>query len=288
MMAKDGSTGPVTLYKSGRAEVVNVDPQPEQIAIYDPTEMKVVILAGGKGTRLHDVSKGVIPKPMVRIGDVPFLEHIIGIYSAQGFRKFIVAAGYLGEVITDWLDANREKLKALADEITVVDTGVETQTGGRLLRLAEYIGDDPSFMMTYGDGFSDVNLAALLEFHSNILHQYIPLPSMPMVTLTAANPPARFGNLVINEGFAVSFGEKPQMPDAWINAGFYVIDAGILELIPGDDCRFEYDVLPILAVQRRLGAFQHPGFFQMCDTWRDLKKLQQMWSSGEPPWARWK
>lgn len=280
-MAKDPAMGPVSVgQSSGQVGLANM-PEP-QLDVAEPTPIKVVIWAGGRGTRLHDVTKGVLPKPMIRVGDIPLLEHIMRSYAAQGFRDFIVAAGYLREVIEDWV-VSHKKIGEFADNITVVDTGIDTQTGGRLARLSEHLEGTDLFLATYGDGLSDVNLVALLEFHRNLTHP----TGLPMVTLTAANPPARFGNLVINNGYAVSFGEKTQVPDAWINSGFYVIDTGVLGLIPGDNSRFEYDILPILAVQHRLGAFQHPGYFQMCDTFRDFQILKQSWASGNPPWRRW-
>ena len=280
--------GPVTVGQStGQVALVNLpEPQAEGFVIAPPSPIKVVIWAGGRGTRLQDVTKGVLPKPMIRVGGIPLLEHIMRIYGAQGFRDFIIAAGFLREVIEEWV-VEHKNLNEFADNITVVDTGIETQTGGRLARLADELAGTELFLATYGDGLSDVNLVALLEFHNSFKFTDSPNPQVPMVTLTAANPPARFGNLVIEGGYATSFGEKSQVPDAWINAGFYVIDTGILNLIPGDNSRFEYDILPILAVQRRLGAFQHPGFFQMIDNWREFQTVKDMWASGKPPWRRW-
>ena len=238
-----------------------------------------MILAGGKGTRLQDVSKGIVPKPMIRVAEMPLLEHVMRIYSAQGFRNFVVAAGFLKEVIIEWMADNRARLGQLADAIDVVDTGQETQTGGRLLRLAHLLANQDLFMLTYGDGLADVNLAALLEQHTRLGVD---------VTLTAAHPPSRFGTMDIDrDGLVSVFGEKAQSAEDWINSGFYVMNPSILRLIAGDNSRLEYDVLPILASQRRLAAFQHPGFFQMCDTWRDLETLRQIWASGNPPWARW-
>lgn len=293
-MARDPSTGPVTVGytdPSGVLRTVNVPPepapQPKQITFFDPSAIPVVILAGGRGTRIQDVSKGVLPKPMIQVGEMPLVEHIIRIYSAQGFRKFIIAAGFLKEVIMEWVADNRVRLRQLADEIDVVNTGEETQTGGRILRLAKQLDGQSIFMLTYGDGVADVNLAALLEQHARIAAR-TSASGIGIITLTAARPPARFGSMVINaDGFVTSFGEKVQATEGWINAGFYVVDTAVLRLIAGDNSRLEYDVLPILASQFRLGAFQHPGFFQMCDTWRDLETLKQLWASGNPPWARW-
>lgn len=283
MMARDPSSGPVTVgYTEGQIRTVNV-PAPAQISLFDPSQIQVVILAGGRGTRLQDVSKGMLPKPMVTVGEMPLLEHIMRIYAAQGFRRFVIAAGFLKEVIVEWVADNRIRLRQMADEIEVVDTGENTQTGGRIRALADHL-DGTLFMMTYGDGLSDVNLAALLDVH---LRLQIQSPH-GLVTLTAARPPARFGSMDIGpSGFVRQFGEKVQMSEGWINSGFYVIDRPILRLIAGENSRFEYDVLPILATQQSLAAFQHPGFFQMVDTYRDLQTLKELWASGNPPWARW-
>lgn len=281
-MAKDATQGPVTVGQStGNVRMVNL-PEGQGIPAAPQGPVKTVILAGGRGTRLMDQTKGVLPKPMVRVGDMPMLEHIMRIYSAQGFRNFVIAAGYLGEVIQEWV-VEHKKLKEFADDVVVADTGIETQTGGRLARLAEHLADDYYFMLTYGDGFSDVNLGAALEYHAQVQSR----TEQGIVTMTAARPPARFGSMRIENGMAVEFGEKIQAAEGWINAGFYVVDTGILNMIPGDNCRFEYDILPILATQLRLAAFQHPGFFQMCDNWRDWNRLKTLWASGDAPWARW-
>lgn len=288
-MARDPFSGPVTVgYTEGELRVVNVPPQPSQvkevIAFFDPSAIPVVILAGGRGTRLQDVSKGILPKPMIEIGEMPLLEHIIRIYSAQGFRKFFVAAGFLKEVIVGWVDDNRTRLGQFVDEIDVVDTGEETQTGGRLGKLSDKLVAQDIFMLTYGDGVADVNLAALLEQHARLQTE----TSQGLVTLTAARPPARFGSLTINsQGFVTNFGEKVQAAEGLVNAGFYAVDTKILRLVAGDNSRLEYDILPILATQGRLAAFQHPGFFGCIDTWRDLQGLKELWASGNPPWARW-
>lgn len=300
-MAKDPRVGPVTVgYTEGQLRTVNLpegqqDPlatatapmpvqQSQPLVLFDPSQIKVVILAGGRGTRLQDVSKGVLPKPMIRVGEMPLVEHIMRIYAAQGFRKFIIAAGFLKEVIIEWVADNRIRLRQMADEIEVVDTGEDTQTGGRIRALADHLNYGPFFMMTYGDGLSDVNLAALLDLHLRLQLQ----SPQGLVTLTAARPPARFGSMDIGpSGFVRAFGEKVQMTEGWINSGFYVIDRSILRLIAGENSKFEYDVLPILASQQSLAAFQHPGFFQMVDNWRDLQTLKELWASGNPPWARW-
>jgi glucose-1-phosphate cytidylyltransferase len=292
MMAKDPSTGPITRYGTDGQTFTNVDesePTPEQ----EPTQIlepvgegvKVVILAGGRGTRLMDETHGTIPKPLVEVGGVPMIEHIMRIYSCQGFGDFIIAAGYLGEKLEEWAWDNKERLAEFSNNVTVIDTGEETQTGSRLLRLQPYLEGEEFFLMTYGDGLADVNIAALLEHH-RMLQQAG--RSKAQVTLTAARPPARFGNLLIDHGFAVKFGEKSQSTVGWINAGFYIIKPEVLNIVPSKDtCKLEYDILPVLAMQERLGAYQHPGYFQMCDTWRDLKKMNDVWEAGNAPWARW-
>lgn len=244
--------------------------------------MKVVILAGGKGTRLMDETKDLIPKPMVKVGGTPMLEHIIRIYAAQGFKQFIVAGGHKVGLIQLWIEGRQDHLrfKCGIDHVVVADTGEETQTGGRLQALVEQgILPYEPFMMTYGDGMADVNLSALLRFHEN------KSLAGASVTLTAVNPPSRFGLLQIDQGYAKLFIEKSQGVDGWINGGFYVIEPEALEMINGRACRWEYDVLPLLAIQGRLAAFQHPGYFQMCDTWRDLQRLEEDYEKNAP-WLR--
>lgn len=244
--------------------------------------MKIVILAGGKGTRMMDETMGLIPKPMVPVGNIPMLEHVIRIYASQGFRDFIIAGGHLIDKIHDW---HEDRFPVLSNRyesiiVNVVDTGSETQTGGRLHNLADRgLLDFKPFMMTYGDGMADVNLKALLQFHKD------KALAGASATLTAVNPPSRFGLLRITRGFARTFTEKTQTEDGWINGGFYVIEPEALEMVNGKACRWEYDVLPVLALQGRLAAFQHPGFFQMCDTWRDLQVLNHAYENGAP-WLR--
>ncbi len=246
--------------------------------------MKTVILAGGRGTRLMDETHGEIPKPMLRVGGIPMLEHIMRIYIAHGFGDFVVATGYLGHVIHRWSMRFSERVERYGRtdiSLQAIHTGNDSQTGGRLRWLAEAgVLDYEPFMMTYGDGMADVNLKALLQFHHEKSNEGA------LVTLTAVHPPSRFGKLDISNGWATSFGEKTgRQIEGWINAGFYVIEPEAVELVNGESCRWEYDVLPILALQGRLAVYQHPGFFQMCDTWRELQLLNEIHDSGAP-WLR--
>lgn len=240
--------------------------------------MPVVIFAGGRGTRLEEETRGVIPKPLVEVGGRPMLEHIVGIYAGQGFMDFVIAAGYKGESIFEWAQAFRGKPSYRGERISVVDTGLETQTGGRLQRLAELL--DRRFMLTYGDGVADINLAALLDFHEQ------KAAAGALVTLTAVRPPSRWGSLWIEDGLARIFTEKPQADSGWINGGFYVVEPKALALIPGPEAMWEHDVLPVLASQRRLAAYQHMGFWQCLDTPREKALLDELWVQNRAPWAR--
>ncbi len=240
--------------------------------------MKVVILAGGYGTRLQEETKD-IPKPMVTIGGIPILWHIIKNFVDQGLAEIIVAGGYKWEVIRDFIKDKFAELERV--NITVVNTGFHSGTGGRIKRLEPSLMDEP-FLLTYGDGLADINYEMLYDHHARMqnLHDVL-------VTLTAVNPPSRFGRLRVEDGLCSIFTEKGQDPEGWINSGFYIVDPRVLYLIPGDACVWEKDVLPILALQNRLAAFQHVGEFQMMDTWRDRKYLESVWSGGNAFWTRW-
>jgi glucose-1-phosphate cytidylyltransferase len=256
--------------------------------------MKVVILAGGLGTRLQEETS-VKPKPMVEIGGKPILWHIMNIYASQGFNEFIVALGYKSEVIKDYflnfhvfrkdltIDLHNGRVDSHDGEtenwiVHLVDTGEKTQTGGRLRRLAQWIGSE-TFMMTYGDGVSDINLNKLIEFH----HQ-----SGRLATVTAVHPPSRFGELVIDNNQVSHFDEKPQTAEGWINGGFFVLEPQVLNYIDSDSIPWERAPLQSLAAEGQLDAYKHNGFWQCMDTLRDVQLLEKLWAEGKAPWKVWK
>ena len=253
--------------------------------------MKVVILAGGYGTRLQEETKE-IPKPMVTIGPDPILWHLVNNFADQDLTEIIIAGGYKWQIISEYVKSKFVGIKNA--NITVVNTGLDTCTGGRVKRLepslrqpiASTSGDllryEP-FLLTYGDGLADINYNALLDHHvrMKMLHGSV-------VTLTAVNPPSRFGRLRVENGLCSIFTEKGQDPEGWINAGFYIVEPMVLDLIPGDGCVWEKDILPQLAMQGRLAAYQHPGEFQMMDTLRDREYLEEVWRGNNPFWRRWK
>ncbi len=251
--------------------------------------MKVVILAGGKGTRISEYTN-VIPKPMVPIGNFPIIWHIMKIYAHYGFKDFVVALGYKSEVIKDYfikfnslnsdftVDLSNGKIeihqnKSLDWKVTLVDTGQETMTGGRLKRLKNYLDGD-TFMLTYGDGLADINIKDLLNFH---------LANKKLVTMTAVRPSARFGELELNSNLITSFKEKPQLKDGWINGGFFVMEKEFIDLIKDDTEMLERNPLEIVAKNNQLIAFKHKSFWQCMDNKRDLENLQKLWKD-DPPW----
>jgi glucose-1-phosphate cytidylyltransferase len=256
--------------------------------------MKVVILAGGLGTRLSEET-AVKPKPMAEIGEHPILWHIMKTYSHYGFDEFIVCLGYKGYVIKEYFSnyflhnsdvtfdmcTNQMTVHENATEpwkVTLVDTGAETLTGGRLKRVARYIGDE-TFMMTYGDGVADVNVADLLAFHR---------AQGKEATVTAVQPLGRFGVMKIDEARTVrAFEEKPQGDGGWINGGFFVLEPSVLDRIPDADVMFEHAPLEGLAADGQLTAFEHAGFWQPMDTLRDKRLLEELWTSGAAPWKVW-
>jgi glucose-1-phosphate cytidylyltransferase len=254
--------------------------------------VKVVILAGGRGTRLAEETT-TRPKPMVEIGGKPLLWHIMQIYASYGYNDFLVACGYKGEMIKEYFhnyfihnadyfidlrDDTRQVINASGIDwrIGVIDTGIETMTGGRILRLRRWIGDE-TFMATYGDGVSDVDVAALMAFHRR---------HGRLATVTAVRPPARFGALALEGDRVAEFSEKSQAGEGWINGGFFVFEPGVLAYLEDDRTILEREPLERLAREGQLAAYRHPGFWQPMDTLRDKQLLEALWNSGAP-WKRW-
>jgi glucose-1-phosphate cytidylyltransferase len=256
--------------------------------------MKVVILAGGFGTRLAEETT-IKPKPMVEIGGYPILWHIMKTYSAYGFNDFIIALGYKGYVIKEYfanyllhtsdmtLDLQNNAFSfhnnnAEPWKVTLIDTGEATMTGGRLKRLAPYIDTD-TFMMTYGDGVSNVNIDELIAFHKN---------HGKLATLTAVQPMGRFGSIEFGEDNQVeSFQEKQLENDSWINGGYFVLDKSVLERISDDGTSWEKEPMASLVSDQELEAFTHEGFWQPMDTFREKTLLEDLWTSGKAPWKIW-
>ncbi len=255
--------------------------------------MKVVILAGGFGTRLAEETD-VIPKPMVKIGDKPILWHIMKIYSYWGFNEFIIALGYKGYVIKEYFlnyyalnsnltidlkNGNTKFFDVKSEDwiIHLIDTGLYTNTGGRIKRLQKYIGNE-TFMLTYGDGVARININKLLEFHKK--HGKI-------ATITAVRPPARFGGIIFDGDRVSEFTEKPQIGEGWINGGFMVFEPKIFDYIDGDSTSLEAKVLEKLAEEGELMAYRHEDFWQCMDTVRDKRILEELWNSGSAPWRIW-
>jgi glucose-1-phosphate cytidylyltransferase len=255
--------------------------------------MKVIILAGGRGTRFAEETS-LRPKPMIEIGGIPILEHIMCIYTAHGFNDFLIACGYKSEVIkryfatyrarhSSWrlhLQAGRKKTlhTHVPDwKISLVETGLHTMTGGRIRRLREWV-EDSTFMATYGDGVADIHLHELLAFHRS---------HGRLATLTATRPPARFGCLEIVDGCVAEFIEKPQTNVGWINGGFFVFEPGIFDYLADDGTVLEKEPLERLARDGQLMAYCHPGFWQPMDTLRDKQLLEELWNSSRAPWKVW-
>lgn len=256
--------------------------------------MKAVILAGGLGTRLSEETS-TRPKPMVEIGGKPILWHIMKMYSSHGIHDFVICCGYKGYVIKEYfvnyfmhhsditvfLSENRLEFHEKRTEpwiVTLVNTGDESMTGGRLGRVANYIKDDEAFCFTYGDGVGDMDITKIINFHK--LHG-------KQATLTATYSPGRFGALDIKQGKVNSFQEKPKGDGAMINGGFFVLSPKVLERITGDKCIWEQEPLMGLAKDGELMAYEHHGFWQPMDTLRDKNYLEELWYSGKAPWKNW-
>jgi glucose-1-phosphate cytidylyltransferase len=257
--------------------------------------MKSIILAGGFGTRLSEETI-VKPKPMVEIGGMPILWHIMKIYSHYGVNEFIICLGYKGYVIKEYFanyflhmsdvtfDMQNNQMTvhnqhAEPWKVTLVDTGDESMTGGRLARVKEYVKDEEAFCFTYGDGVSDVDISRLIQFHKN---------HGKLATLTAVTPPGRFGALDIQNGMIKNFKEKPKGDGALINGGFFVLSPKVIDLIDGDKCVWEQKPLEQLAHDGELMAFNHDGFWQPMDTLRDKIHLEELWQNNQAPWKLWK
>ena len=257
--------------------------------------MKVVILAGGFGTRLSEET-GVKPKPMVEIGDRPILWHIMKIYATYGLHDFIICLGYKGYIIKEYFanyalhmsdltfDLRNNTIETHKNgtepwRVTLVDTGQNTMTGGRIKRVKDYIGDQ-TFCLTYGDGLTDLNIRELIAFHKD---------RKSIATLTAVQPPGRFGafNLERDQYKITTFKEKPQGDGAWINGGFFVLEPEVLNFIEGDSTVWESRPMEELARNDMLSAYRHHGFWQPMDTLRDKNYLEELWRSGKAPWKMW-
>tara|TARA_X000000368_G_scaffold419069_1_gene422030 strand:+ start:4488 stop:5261 length:774 start_codon:yes stop_codon:yes gene_type:complete len=256
--------------------------------------MKAIILAGGLGTRISEETH-LKPKPMIEIGGKPILWHILKMYSSHGINEFIICCGYKGYVIKEYfanyflhtsdvtyeLENNNlivHKKNAEPWKVTLVDTGDKTMTGGRLRRVADYVKDESAFCFTYGDGLSDINISELIEFHNS---------KDLLATVTAVQPPGRFGALKIENNNVVGFSEKPKSEGGLINGGFFVLSPDCIDLIKGDEVSWEDSPLETLAKNGQLAAYEHFGFWQPMDTLREKNLLEHLWNSGEAPWKIW-
>lgn len=260
--------------------------------------MKVAILAGGVGSRISEETE-IRPKPMVEIGGKPILWHIMKHYLHHGFDDFVIALGYKGDYIKRYmldylslngnlrldfpkrqvLNGNGNATATLEDwQIELVDTGLETATGGRIKRLQPHLGKE-TFMLTWGDGVSDVDIPTLMKFHRS---------HGRLATVTAVRPPARFGKLTLEGETVTSFSEKPQLDEGWINGAFFVLEPEVFDYIEGDRTQWEKEPLERLAAEGQLMAYKHEQFWQCMDTLRDKKLLEQLWDSGNAPWKTWR
>ncbi len=256
--------------------------------------MKVVLLAGGLGTRLREETE-FRPKPMVEIGGRPILWHIMKIYAAQGFHEFVICLGYKGEVIRDYFLSyelrNRDFTVTLGSRevevhgnhsdsgwrVTLAETGQSTMTGGRIRRIRDYVSN-ATFLATYGDGVANIDVKRLIDFH---------VCQRRLATVTAVRPSSRYGELAIRDGAVTLFQEKPQVTHGWINGGFFVFEPGVFELLKGDDDSLEAGLLARLTERNQLSVYQHEGFWQCMDTYREAQHLNAMWDEGRAPWKVW-
>lgn len=234
--------------------------------------MKVIILAGGLGTRISEETVDK-PKPMVEINGKPILWHLMSIFAEQGFTDFVIAKGYKGEVISDWI-SSRESDIPNSWTVKALETGLETQTGGRIRQCMSFVGDE-RVIVTYGDGLANVKLTELIDFHDR---------QGKLATVTAVHPPARFGYLEFSEGLVRKFGEKNQADAGWINGGFFVLEPSVMGLIDNDFQPFETTTLPELTELCELSAFRHEGFWQPMDTLREKNDLEKLGKNSPPPW----
>lgn len=257
--------------------------------------MKVVILAGGFGTRFSEKTRD-LPKPLIEIGGKPILWHIMKIYSHYGFNDFIICLGYKGELIKEYFyNMNIRNQDITIDyrkgfeitshnstlepwRITLIDTGLNTMTGGRLKRIAPYLDEDEDFMLTYGDGVSDIDIPDLIKTHKN---------NNTLVTLTAVRPVARYGNLSIEGNIISEFREKSVDDNQWINGGFFVASKKLLDYIDGDDSILERKPLETLAAEKQLSVYKHYGFWKSMDILKEMLELNALWTSGKAPWKLW-
>lgn len=256
--------------------------------------MKAVILAGGFGTRLSEETQ-LKPKPMVQIGGMPILWHIMKYYSTFGINEFIICLGYMGYVIKEFfanyylhmsdmtIDMKNNKMHIHRNDsepwkVSLIDTGLNTLTGGRLKRVKEYLEGEETFLFTYGDGLCDVNIDDLIKFHKS---------HGKKATLTAVKPPGRYGALSLEENAVTRFEEKPHGDGSWINGGFFVLSPNVIDDIEGDLISFENEPLETLASDNQLMAFKHAGFWYAMDTLRDKKELVKLWENNKAPWKKW-
>jgi len=255
--------------------------------------MRVVLLAGGLGTRLSEETE-VKPKPMVEIGDRPILWHIMKIYSSFEFDDFIICLGYKGYIIKEFfknyfvhqtdltIDLRRNKTEVHnnmteAWKVSLINTGDATMTGGRIRRIKDYL-DGETFMVTYGDGVADIDIKQLLAFHKS---------HGKLATVTAVRPPARFGGIALDNDQVTNFIEKPQIGEGWINGGFFVFEPAVIDYIAGDATLLEREPLENLALDGQLMAYKHESFWQCMDTIRDKHLLNSLWDTGDAPWKKW-